>query len=253
MTENEFNTLNNHIGYGSDRPEIIIMGLEEGCDENSIRENYSYRFENINTNLIDLKAYHQQHPETTMNQWFAGNGKLQRTWANYCKLLIRYYALDMTPLEYQMNYLGNPNSKHALIEFYPLPRPRHSNYWEDFMNIEELGVVNISSYKKNHPNASRIKLINNLIISQNNLRALIIHGSIEKNNGNHRVRSKYSDLMNKLNITSGIRKHHLGYKRNGDEIISIEGDIEEKKVFFTPFFGCGAMTNIAIENLAALI
>ena len=42
MTIEQFNILNNHIGYGNPEAEIVFMGLEEGCQENNLEDNFSF-------------------------------------------------------------------------------------------------------------------------------------------------------------------------------------------------------------------
>lgn len=86
MTIEQFNILNNHIGYGNPEAEIVFMGLEEGCKENNLEDNYHYRFNNQNS-LNELSEYHLNSPLDDMNQWFI-EPRLQSTWGQYCKIML---------------------------------------------------------------------------------------------------------------------------------------------------------------------
>ena len=99
MNEEQFNLLDNHIGYGSSKPKFIIMGLEEGVagivsdkkgdshdqkqsnriqNESTILANYNQRTDILTkspSNLLDLREYHVNHPSHEERSWFQGDGK----------------------------------------------------------------------------------------------------------------------------------------------------------------------------------
>ena len=135
MTREQFSILNNHLGYGNPNAEIIFIGLEEGCNINSISHNYKYRYTNSNC-LPALNNFHIDSPIADMKNWFILKKK-QSTWSWYSKLMINYLKLTITPLDYQLSHLGQSSDKTALLEFYPLPRPNH-NYWDYALNVSGL-------------------------------------------------------------------------------------------------------------------
>jgi hypothetical protein len=253
MTTIEFNKLNNHIGYGNPNAEIVFMGLEEGCAAGTIAANYNYRFKNLTGSCLeDLKAFHLKSTLGDMSKWFVGKGKMQRTWANYIKLLLNYSGVkSISPksiLNFQLKQLGQPSSNNALIEFYPFPRPSHG-YWNNaLLDIGSVGITE-STYKINNPNNDRIDLIRNVTINNGNLKALIITGSLSKN----KVKNEYRAIISTLGLKLGV-DHSLDVKNNGSIIYAIEYKSSNgKKVFFTPFFGNGAITDKAIAQLASII
>ena len=207
MNEEQFNLLDNHIGYGSSKPKFIIMGLEEGVagivsdkkgdshdqkqsnriqNESTILANYNQRTDILSkspSNLLDLREYHVNHPSNEERSWFQGDGKPQKTWQWYCKLLVGLNNNGVWEnenlLKYQVEKLGRRSSDHSLLEFFPLPRPKNRD-WYDCMRIQSMGITDKKAYLKSMVTDKRSSLLNN-IIKKGQVKIMVIHGSLSKN------------------------------------------------------------------------
>lgn len=256
MTKTEFNILNNHIGYGNPNAEIVFMGLEEGSKAHNIRVNYTYRYTNT-TPLPSLSAFHLASPIPDMSDWFT-LPKTQSTWGWYSKFMIHYLGLAISPLDYQLLHLGQSDDKTALLEFYPLPRPSHS-YWDATLNVPTLwtDIPTYKAYCSNVANASTLYRWNSLkriVLENKKSQVVIIHGSINKNQGLYQVKNEYHVVLALFGLIGIIPVPHvLDTLGDGRNVIALEYKIQGKKIFFTHFFGQGAMTNTGINNLATLI
>lgn len=264
MTEEQFEILDNHLGYGSTNPRFIIMGLEEGIagagDHNDNEENegitqanYEHRYTNINGRLLDLVNYHLGHPDPNERAWFGDNAKPQKTWQWYCKLFLglefgTWVGHDL--MEYQTTRLGRVNSNNAMIEFLPLPRHNHSA-WFPFMCVNNLAIQSVGSYLDNMLTENRKTLIDEIFHSDN-LEVLIVHGSLSGSE----LKPSYGIIIQTLNLTH-VQDHLLGVRGKNvfTNIYAKEYCSENSnvKVFFTPFLGVGAMTNEALLELLNII
>lgn len=250
-TTHNFNTLNEFIGFGNPEAPIVFMGLEEGADELTIGANYRYRFTR-KVNCADVRAFHQHSGITSLSKWFVHGGKRQRTWGNCCKFLIELEGVKVSELEYQMNHLGKLDGTNALIELYPFPRPNHK-FWDSIlMNMPSF--KSLASYYSCNPNSTRLKLIQSATIKSNTAKTIIVHGSIQQDvQVVSRVKNEYHPILNAFGLTNRHTIHSLGTKSNGDVIYAIEYHSGVHRIFFTPFWGNGAMTNEALYNLVDIV
>ena len=250
MNKKEFNTLNQHLGYGSKEPEIIILGLEEGLDINTIQTNYQYRFNMTNQNgLIDLNSFHSTAPLVNLNQWFIPKTKMQSTWRWYCKLFLHHSKTPISKeslLFYQKTMLGRTNSNHAIVEFYPLPRANHNHWDNSIMQVNNL-FQDLVSYKNFCvSNISRINALMNLI-NNPKCRSVIIHGSLKKNG---QINKKYDMFFNLLNLKRSNNKLQVLDKN----ILAAEYNYNKKvEIFFIPFLGQGHFSDLAVQNLSTIL
>ena len=280
MTEANFNLLDNHIGYGSSNPKFIIMGLEEGVagientskkedsddvknlkekkNKTTIEANYNQRtiiLSRSRGNLLDLEKYHSKHPSPQERKWFIGRGKPQRTWQWYCKLLVGLKNNGVWEndklLDYQLKNLGRENSDHAILEFFPLPRPKNGD-WYNCMNIPSMEITGKKNYLRRMITKNRSSLLND-IIKKGCVEIIIIHGSLEKN----KLKSSHKKIADHFKLTES-KEHQIGQKNNGNiyalEYYVMNGNERENlKIFFTPFLGNGAITDEALKNLIGII
>lgn len=278
MKDEQFNLLDSHIGYGASKPKVIIMGLEEGVagivsdkeedtdeqkqsnriqNESTILANYNQRIHILSkspSNLLDLREYHVHHPSHEERSWFQGDGKSQKTWQWYCKLLVGLNNNGVWEnenlLQYQVKNLGRKNSDHCLLEFYPLPRPKNGD-WYDCMKIQSMGITDKNSYLKSMVTDKRRSLLNN-IIKKGQVRLIVIHGSLSRN----QLKSSHNKIAVQLELEK-LKEHVLGKKENGKNIYALEygfkDNIEKIKIFFIPFLGNGAITNESLKKLITII
>lgn len=267
MTLQQFDLLDNHLGYGSTNPRFIIMGLEEGIakasnsfsddiNENITESNYQHRWEtliNHHQPLLDLADYHLAHPDEAEQAWFGDNAKIQKTWQWYCKLFLglefgTWLGHDL--LEYQKTKLARVNEcNNAIIEFLPLPRHNHQA-WYPFMKVENTEIQNLNSYFTNMITENRYNLINQFI-SSDNVEFLLIHGSLNRNS----IKPQFNQIVQGLNLNF-TEEHLLGIRGGNIEIFALEYKTQINnniRVFFTPFLGNGAMTNQALANLIQIV
>ena len=256
MTEAQFNILNNHIGYGNSNAEIVFIGLEEGCKKHTKGLNYTYRYTNTNQ-LPTLSGFHLASPVADMSDWFA-LPKLQKTWGWYSKLMIHYLNIAISPLDYQLLHLGQEEDRTALLEFYPLPRKNHK-YWDASLNIVG-NWSDIPSYKTycsdtfNVSTLNRIEAIKSIILENKKNKATIIHGSVKKKGSSFIVKREYDVILDLFGLRGNDPTVHiLDNKSDGNPVIALEYRVQNKTIFFTHFFGNGAMTDVGINNLADLI
>lgn len=265
MTRDQFNILDNHLGYGSANPRYIIMGLEEGVAGASVKKtneeneritqaNYEHRFDTIDTRLLDLVDYHLEHPDQNEQAWFGDNARPQKTWQWYCKLFLglEFGTWDNYNLmEYQTTRLGRlDNCNNAIIEFLPLPRQDHKA-WFPFMNVNNSSMQSRDLYLNNMLTENRNNLIRE-ILNSDNLEVLVVHGSMNMN----RLKRNYERIIEALNLIY-LEDHVLGVrgKKVRTNIYAKEYRRENSnlKVFFTPFLGVGAITTEALQNLISII
>lgn len=251
MKKQDFDKLNKHLGYGSNEPEYIIMGLEEGLDINSIQKNYLYRFNMTNQNgLIDLNSFHSTAPLVSLNQWFIPKIKMQSTWRWYCKLFLHHSKTPISTqslLYYQKTMLGRTNSNHAIVEFYPLPRANH-NHWDNLLMPVNNLFHDIASYKSfcASKNINRINQLMNLI-NNPKCKSVVVHGSLKKNG---QIKQNYNLFLSFFSLNHSICKTHVLDKN----ILAAEYNYNNKvKIFFIPFLGQGHFSDIAVKNLSILI
>jgi len=246
MTEQQFRILNNHIGYGNPQAEVVFIGLEEGCKHITLLDNYNYRFAN-NNELLDLSEFHIHSPVPDMNHWFGAATSSQSTWGQYCKLLLMRDGAPFinandkfNKLNYQLNDLGSITGNSLLLELLPLPRPNH-NFWDPFLDCPNLGI-NEYNYYACELLDDRIRRIRDLLVARD--RTVILHG-----------KSKHQDALTLFNRILDPLVFVTDHALDGPIVASEFSLTSNANVRFllTPFFGNGAMSNAAYENLSHLM
>ena len=187
MTEERFQALNNHIGYGNSEASIVFLSLEEACSSDiiEIHNNHDYRQAYANgDNLYDLHDFHNAAPLYELNRWWIEE-KTQPLWNSISYLVLEITGQENTPItrkNYYRNQLGRINGETCLLEYYPLPRPEH-NFWDESFNTANYEVINGYFHFCRNNNNARISQISN-IINGNNSSIVFLNGVLENGNKN---------------------------------------------------------------------
>lgn len=235
MTVEQFNILNNHIGYGNPNAEIVFMGLEEGCDLNTIPANYNYRFHYPphTSGLHDLGDFHIHSGLFELHRWWTTNNN-QSTWNLITFIISNLNSLNLNTATLRKHYyrtsLGRNHQNTCLLEYYPLPRPGHSD-WNN-INTMHGNILNVPGlfhtldeyldYCRNL-NYERNDRIRNIINGADS-KYIFLHGVLEKVGGSVVVREDIMGILpgdwalhSVLITTIGTKDFYL--YRNGDKVI----------------------------------
>ncbi len=120
-------------GYGNYEGDYWFVGMEEGCSSgceffSDIEQRLQAWSELKKPELADVFEYQMGKGE----KFFGETPKLQRTWAGYIR--IQLSAEDKNTQKesvraYQKDNLGRHNSNNCLLELFPLPSKKSTN-WE---------------------------------------------------------------------------------------------------------------------------
>jgi hypothetical protein len=119
------NFIHSFYGYGTYSADYWFIGMEEGGGESldEVNRRISFWQTRGQQELEDVCAYHE---ELGLNQFFREPVKLQRTWAQLCRIVL---ASKGEPQDnhairaYQKDKLGRPEGATCLMELLPLPSP----------------------------------------------------------------------------------------------------------------------------------
>ena len=117
--------IHSFFGYGSDSADLWFIGMEEGggTTEAEIARRLSFWQSRGQNELEDVCAYHEA---LGMADFFREPVKLQRTWAQLCRMALSAQGEpdDLAAVKaFQKDRLGRWNSSNCLMELLPLPSP----------------------------------------------------------------------------------------------------------------------------------
>ena len=122
--------INTFLGYGNIALDYWFIGMEEGgggsLDEVSRR--LAEWEAHGKPELEDVCSFHE---DLGMPEFFHEPVKLQRTWAQLCRIFLSYQGLptDIKGMrQFQKDHLGRENDSTCLLELLPLPSPG-TNRW----------------------------------------------------------------------------------------------------------------------------
>lgn len=121
--------IKNFIGYGNLNSKIWFVGIEEHCGDN-IEELENRIRTTSNLKVLDIVRDMPGIDEHLA--YFRNGARIQKTWRGIIKLIFAFEGRGVYNnndiRNFQINELGRLNSRHALLEFLPLPNPG-TNQW----------------------------------------------------------------------------------------------------------------------------
>jgi hypothetical protein len=117
--------IHSFFGYGSYKADYWFIGMEEGGGGSleEVASRLSCWRERGERQLEDVRAYHEA---LGINQFFHEPVKIQRTWAQLCRIVLASQGLseDLRAIKaYQKDKLGRQDGETCLMELLPLPSP----------------------------------------------------------------------------------------------------------------------------------
>jgi hypothetical protein len=167
--------MDNFFGYGNLDGDYWFIGMEEGGG-GSIEEIQSRLAQWKNSNQPTLLDNYEFHKSITDNKgknfdyFFKGKkSKYQRTWGGLIKILLNYQSTNGISLdavkEFQSDQLGRYGSNNCIMEVFPLPSPKSTDWkYNQWSSLESL--INRVKYKE-ELKAGRIEKLNKLINQYN--------------------------------------------------------------------------------------
>ncbi|MEO3385806.1 hypothetical protein [Mesorhizobium sp. CAU 1741] len=139
----------NFLGYGSAKPRIVFIGMEEGGG-NSLEEvaKRLNAWEALGRpRLADIREYHSR---IGMPQLFCTAGyRRQNTWQGLIKLYRNALGIPIKDLNaFQRDEWCGPDSDVASIELFPLPSPSINKWlYADWTRVPEIRVSRKTYYR----------------------------------------------------------------------------------------------------------
>ncbi len=157
--------LSDFLGYGSETPNYIFVGMEEGGGES---------LDNISTRLKVWPKYGQKalvplrefSIDLGFSDFFKEKPKSQPTWRALIKILLSLKGEDLslnTIKEFQKIKLGSENSDHAIIELMPLPSPSTKDW--PYENLADYPILRTRELYFNKLLEERISLLKKFILT----------------------------------------------------------------------------------------
>lgn len=153
------NFMHRFLGYGSFNSDFWFIGMEEGS---------SNSFEEINARIIhwenggqkELEDVAKYHEKLGIDHFFTEPPKNQSTWNKLIRILLAYEGVDPSlkaVKSYQKTSLARGNSNNCLLELFPLPA-RKSTDWI-YSKISKVEWLSSREEYKKHLINYRIKLL----------------------------------------------------------------------------------------------